>query len=251
MTKVINFSKQNCGGVFHSRSYGFFDMSASFAGRLNIQKPKIRLRLVGIELNPGPLHKNKQTFKRGNRASNFSVKRELSDSTAYSGQQVFRARLTATNSLLSTTITTGVIAQAYTVSAGSITGFTTRFGSTFDEYRILGVKIRIRPLSAATGVSAMWFDEKVTSSPTINEATERTVVLYSNSNASSKTNIDLTWNARDLLDLQYTAIGTTSVVPVTFKIYTDVSNYGAPATVTPVWIVEPVFMVEFRGVKST
>jgi hypothetical protein len=189
--------------------------------------------------------------RKGSKNRSSNVKAQLSDTAAYSGQQVFRAHLTATNSLLSTTITTGVIAQAYTVSAGSITGFTTRFGSTFDEYRILGVKIRIRPLSATSGVSAMWFDEKVTSSPTINEATERTVVLHSNSNASSQTNINMNWHARDLLDLQYTPIGTTSVVPVTFKVYTDVSNYGAPATVTPVWIVEPVFVVEFRGIKST
>jgi len=58
------------------------------------------------------------------------------------------------------------------------------------------------------------------------------------------------WRAKDLLDLQYTAIGTVST-PVTFKTYTDLANYGAPAAVTNLWLLEPDFIMEFRGIKSS
>jgi hypothetical protein len=95
----------------------------------------------------------------------------------------------------------------------------------------------------------MWFDEKSTAVPTANESQERTVKPFANTNAMSKSRAAMKWRARDLLDLQYTAIGS-SVTPVSFKVYTD-ANYGAPIVVTPLWLIEPVYLVEFRGIKST
>jgi hypothetical protein len=149
-----------------------------------------------------------------------------------------------------TTVTTGVLAQSYAVSTAAITSFATRFGTTFDEYRILGVKMRVRPINVASGVSVMFFDEKATGAPTLPNAQERTLSLFPNTNASSQDIITLVWRARDLLDLQYTAIGTV-VQPVTFKGYTDSTNYGAPIAATPIWLVEPEFEFEFRGIAST
>jgi hypothetical protein len=157
--------------------------------------------------------------------------------------------LTGFNSLVSTTVTTGVIANTYQMSTAGIESFAARFGSTFDEYRILGVDVRVRPVNAASGVSTMFFDEKSTSAPTLADAGEKTLSLFPNTNSAQRTQIMMRWRARDLLDLQYTAIGST-VTPVTFKIYTDTANFGAPTTVTPVWLVEPLFHIEFRGIKS-
>jgi hypothetical protein len=157
--------------------------------------------------------------------------------------------LTGFNSLVSTTVTTGVIANTYQMSTAGIESFAARFGSTFDEYRILRVDVRVRPVNAASGVSAMFFDEKSTSAPTLADAGEKTLSLFPNTNSAQRTQIMMRWRARDLLDLQYTAIGA-SATPVTFKIYTDTANFGAPAAVTPVWLVEPLFHFEFRGIKS-
>lgn len=189
--------------------------------------------------------------KRGaNQRGPFSVRAELSDSVAYPGQQVAKLKLQGAAAQLSTTVTTGVIAYAQPISQGAIAGFSTRFGSTFDEYRIVGVDVRLTPLAASTGVSKVWFDEKSTSAPTSNESQERTSNPLANSNANARSVRVFRWRARDLVDLQYTAIGT-SVTPVTFKLYTDNTSWGAPTAVTALWVLEPIFYIEFRGIKST
>jgi hypothetical protein len=151
---------------------------------------------------------------------------------------------------LSTTVTTGVIASYIYVGKGNITGFASRFGSTFDEYRILGADVKITPLSASVGVTKFWWDEKADASPTANEAQERVSTPLANTNASAASSKIMRWRARDLLDLEYTPIGT-DVKPAFFKVYTDTSTWGAPTTVTDLWLIEPRFIVEFRGLKST
>jgi hypothetical protein len=180
----------------------------------------------------------------------FNPRVELSDRPAYRGQQVYRAMLFGTSGILPTTVGTGVINNALGVNTSDITGFATRFGSTFDEYRILGVDCQIRCAAASSGVSFFWFDEKSNASATVNECYERVTLNLPNTNANAKSTAVLKWRARDLLDLQYTAIGTVAT-PVYFKIYTDTANFGAPASVTNLWYVQFRFMVEFRGLKST
>lgn len=189
-----------------------------------------------------------KSSKRGKLSGN--VARELSDGRSFAGQQRTTLRLEGQPILLSTTVTTGVVASVYNISCNSIVGFTTRFGSTFDECRVLSARFRITAVSASTGVTKMWFDEKASASPSANEAQERTSQPFANTNANSKSRNSLTWKARDLLDLQYSPIGSVAT-PAYFKIYTDTTTWGAPATVTPLWLIEPVFTVEFRGIKST
>lgn len=189
----------------------------------------------------------KQKQKRNNM---FSTSRELSDSRAYAGQQVWKMKLPGQVVKLTTTVTTGVISQAITITASDALGFATRFGSTFDECRLIGADIQIRPISAASGVCAFWFDEKSASAPTVNEATERIALRIPASNANGKSVSTMRWRARDLLDLQFSAIGS-AANPVFFKIYTDNANWGSPITATDLFTVEPMLFVEFRGLKST
>jgi len=184
------------------------------------------------------------------RANKFVPRTELGDGPAYAGQQHVRLRLEGTPALLTTTITTGVIASATQINIAGLTGFAARFGSTFDEYRILGADVRVTPVSASSGVSKMWFDEKGSSAPTANEAQERTAVPLANTNAMASSRKTMRWRARDLLDLQYAPIGTGGT-PVTFKVYTDLATWGAPIAATNIWLVEPVYIFEFRGLKST
>lgn len=191
--------------------------------------------------------KRKQVRKRA--AGGAGIRALLSDSPAYPGQVVVKATLPGTSTKLTTTVTTGVIASALQVSSAQLLGFATRFGSTFDEYRIIGVDAVVSPLAATAGVLKCWFDEKSTSAPTANESLERTAisVLLNNAMGTSKS---LRWRARDLLDLQYTAIGS-AVTPVTFKQYTDNANWGSSAVVTDVAVVQFKCHLEFRGLKST
>lgn len=185
-----------------------------------------------------------------NRRNNSSVSRTLSDGPSYAGQFSVKMRLPGAPILLSTVVTTGLIATSQGIATGNITGFSSRFGSTFDEYRILGCDWKIRPVSASTGISVMFFDEKSNATPTVTDASERIGRRLPNTNAGPKSVVQMSWRARDLLDLQYTAIGS-SVTPAYFKVYTDLTNFGAPVAVTPLWLLEPEYIVEFRGIKST
>jgi hypothetical protein len=181
--------------------------------------------------------------------SKIGVGQQLSDGPAYKGQQKVTLKIPGTPTLLTTTVTTGVIASAIPVSTGSTIGFSTRFGSTFDEYRILACDWVVRPVAASTGVSVMFIDEKSSSVPTANEATERIGERIPNTNGANNSKV-LRWVARDLIDLQYTAIGTAA--PAAYlKVYTDSFTWGAPVVATALWIIEPMFTIEFRGLKSS
>lgn len=175
----------------------------------------------------------------------------LPDSNSYAGQQVARLRLDGVPQLLSTTTGTGVINDVYQVEVNQILAFATRFGNTFDEYRILGADIKVTCTASSTGISKFWFDEKSPNTPTVNESQERTVVALPNNSSNSKACRTFRWRARDLLDLQFSPIGALTVNPVTFKIYTNNANYGSPTTVTSLWVVESVLIVEFRGINSS
>lgn len=177
------------------------------------------------------------------------MRSELSDSPAYAGQVVVKIKLPSSATKLTTTVTTGVVASAIQVSSAQLLGFATRFGSTFDEYRIVGINARVIPLGPNAGIMKCWFDEKSTSAPTANESLEKTAVSVSLNNAHSSSRLQI-WRARDLLDLQFTAIGS-AVTPVTFKQYTDNAFWGSSVAVTDVATVQFDCLVEFRGVKST
>ncbi len=156
-----------------------------------------------------------------------------------------------TAQLLSTIVTTGQIAQPILIQPQTLVDdWVARFQSTFDEYRVVRAVIRIRPVSSSSGVTKFWFDEKTTSAPTQTQSYERYTMTVVNNNANSRGVIVMTWVPHDLLDLQFTAI-TTAVTPVTFKVYTDNAAYGSPITATPLWLIEPMLTVEFRGLKST
>jgi len=193
----------------------------------------------------------RQSSKKGSRKrGQFTPRVELSDGSAYSGQQKVVLRLEGTPSLLSTTVATGVIANAIGIDSTQITGFAARFGATFDEYRVLGADFKITPVSASTGVSKFFFDEKASGNPTANEAQERNSVPLANTNAMASSRRTMRWRAKDLLDLQYIATNSTATVAY-FKTYTNSATWGAPTAVTALWLVEPTLICEFRGIKST
>jgi len=195
----------------------------------------------------------KRMTHRSNRSRSlggFSVRRETSDGPAYAGQVSWRVRIPASTTKLTTTVTSGIVAQAVSIQASDILGFNARFQSTFDEYRIVGADVEIIPLAVSSGSMNFWFDEKSTATPTQNEAVERTCVHLPINSSDSRSHRFMRWRARDLLDLQYTAIGTLTVKPVTFKAYTDNTLFGASIIATDVYLVKPVLLFEFRGLQS-
>jgi hypothetical protein len=192
---------------------------------------------------------NKKASRVPSKRSQMSIARTLSDGPAYAGQQKVILRLPSTSGLFSTAATTGIIALTSPLGTAAIAGFTTRFASTFDEYRILGIAIKIRAVAQSTGITNFFLDEKNPSAPTSLDAQERIALRLPNSNANSASFKTMMWRARDLLDLEYSTI-TTATTPVFFKVYTDAPTFGSPIVATPLFIVEYDYTVEFRGLKS-
>jgi hypothetical protein len=187
--------------------------------------------------------------KRGG-ARKSRVSALLSDGPAYAQQPTIRISLPCNLGILNTTVTTGVVAQSSVISSSSVQGFATRFGSTFDEYRIVGADVEIRALtSGASGVSRHFFDEKSSAAPSLADGEERLGTTLPNASSNPASVRTMRWRARDLLDLEYTAIGT-ATTPVYFKTYTDTANFGSPTTVTPLWLGTALIHFEFRGLKA-
>jgi hypothetical protein len=191
---------------------------------------------------------NKSRARRGSKIPR-RVQATLGDGPAYSGQQRATLRLTGESTILSTTVTTGVIAQSLAIDKTAIGDFATRFASTFDEYRVLKASIKIRPLAVSTGVTRFFFDEKTSSTPSATQAAERVGQTLANNSAAHASTRSMSWRARDLGDLAYQSIGG-STATVWLKVYTDTANFGAPIAVTPLWLIEYNITFEFRGLKT-
>jgi len=167
---------------------------------------------------------------------------------SYPRQVVWDVWLPGTPTKATTTVTTGVIAFTQSVSRNQITAFTTRFQSTFVEYRIVMARFRIRLFSSTNpGVLQVFIDEKITVNPTLVEAQERATLILSAS-ATDRTP-ELLWTCADPLDLQYQVI-TAVTQPATFKVYTDNANFGSSIVATDYFEVEPEFRVQFRGLQG-
>jgi hypothetical protein len=153
MTKVINFSKQNCERVDHvSRSFGFSGLCSSFARRQNIQRPKVSLRLVGIELNPGPLHKklkNNNAVKTANKISATGPAQIMSNIT-FGHKYRFRS----TSGSVTAITPTSLLCAAGTI--GTVTNTTVT--SFFSSVRVTRVQIwaPVASQGAVATCSVLW-----------------------------------------------------------------------------------------------
>lgn len=164
---------------------------------------------------------------------------------AFPGQVVKMMKFEGVPVLLTTTVTTGVIANIYPITVGSIANFATRVGTLFEEYRVVRVKFSVKNFSAANpGLYVHWIDEKQNTAPTLAEAQQKSSKTFSCSSPSPHT---LTWKASDPLDLQYIDIGTINTVLATYKIYTDSANFGANPVATAYAQITAELYVQFRG----
>lgn len=147
-----------------------------------------------------------------------------------------------------TTVTTGVIATAYGINTSQIQAFATRFGSTFDEFRIVQANMTLSLFSSTNaGLILTFIDENSTAAPSIAEARERTQKTISASAVDR--NLTLTWIAADPADLLYTPIAN-SFTPATFKVYTDNANFGSSIVATDYFEITCQFRVQFRGLQG-
>jgi len=174
---------------------------------------------------------------------------ELQLIKSYPNQICWQVKLPATPIKLTTTVTTGLIANALNVNILGINNFASRFGATFVEYRIIKANFAVKFFSSTNpGIIQFWMDEKVTSAPTSTEALER-YVLSSPAAAVDRPRA-LEWICSDPLDLQYQPIGTT-YTPATFKSFTNNTNFGSSIVATDYCEILPHFLFQFRGLQGS
>jgi hypothetical protein len=183
------------------------------------------------------------------RFHNREVLLELQLIRTYPKQVVLEAWIPATPIKLTTTVTTGLIANASSVSSAFVSNFATRFGSTFVEYRFIRAKWKLRFFSSNNpGVVHFWVDDKSNAAPTLNEALQRATTVCSAADIGGKS--VQKWVCADPLDLQYIAIGAAAVNVTTFKSYTNFTNFGSSIVATDYLEIEPEFQVQFRGLQT-
>jgi hypothetical protein len=167
---------------------------------------------------------------------------------SYPKQVVWQSWLPAAPRKLTTTVTTGLIADAYVVSFGIPTNFATRFGSTWVEARVVKARFSVRMFSSTnTGVLRFWYDEKLASAPTLAEAQERAILSINASDITSRPQAQ--WVCTDIGDLGYLSIGSPAT-KVTFKSYTDNANFGSSIVALDYCEIIPEVLVQFRGLQG-
>lgn len=178
------------------------------------------------------------------------AKLPLYEGPAYRGQYRTTFRIPGVPLQVSTGATAAIQA-VYGVgnfNIGNIYNWSARFENTFDEYRILGCDMKVTPVTpSTTGLSCFWWDEKSSSIPTGPDASARVVTHIQHNNTHNA--ITVSWRARDLLDLQYTA-ASVDVLPCYFKIFTNTTVFGTTAVNSLLFVLTPVFIVELRGLQT-
>lgn len=174
----------------------------------------------------------------------FSLYRNV---PSYPGQVVESFTIGLSPVVVSTTVGTGIIAYALPIGTGAISAFNTRFAGLFEEYRIVKVVVKFNPFSQSNpGLMTHWFDEKNSNSPTNAEANRVSLKSFSacRTNPSS-----ISWKAVDPVDLQYTDVSVTTVIPTTYKLYTDAVSFGSSAIATAYGQVTAKVWIQFRGLQ--
>ncbi len=148
----------------------------------------------------------------------------------------------------SITVTAGAAAVSTAINTALVPNFSTRFGATFVEYRIIGYRGRFRTgvqsTSTSAGLLAVYLDEKSGSTPTASSALEHVRLELNIGQITSDKIYEIDWVANDLTDLDWTPIGT-SVNPVWVKYYTDSANFAAGGN--SIVLATGAMRIQFRG----
>jgi len=170
----------------------------------------------------------------------------VGDAKSFSNQLITRMVLPGTPQQLFPSVS-GIIQLSGYMGTGDITTFASRFGGTFQQYRILGVDCKVLALGGFNGASVMWFDEFSSAVPTFANASIRNSWLVPNTSNNPQSNRVFKWRARNLEDLAYTAIGSV-YNPVYFKVYTDNTTYSTDLSMGhAIWLLQPWYIIEFKS----
>jgi len=147
-----------------------------------------------------------------------------------------------------TAIASGAVAAVIPIDLTGIANFATRFGNTFKEYCVVGARFEIRcqgPIASQQGFFTATIDEKSSSVPTGNVTDQARLDVLISTTESPNTHV-VEWKPIDYLDLEWTAIGTTST-PAWLKLYASNAYTFTGAATTANIVVTGALSLEFRG----
>ncbi len=198
--------------------------------------------------NPTTKNGRKQTrpfpIQHPNRIDNGLIMRP-----AYTGQPCFATKIMSDPIKLTTTVTTGQIANTTTITNALITNFATRFAGMWDEYRIIKCRAIVVCFSSTNpGQMNHWFDEPSTAgaAPAIADARKNRCLRFNASDTGKPHQMTLTPHDPTLQQWNDTAVGLTIGV---YKMYTDNANYGSSIVATDYCTVQFDLTIQFRGFK--
>lgn len=165
--------------------------------------------------------------------------------TEFAGQPACVLKMLSESNLLTTTVTTGVIAASSGINPGGILNFATRFAG-FNEYRIIKARLIVRFFSVTnSGVLSIWSASNLDSAAPSSSDAEQAKALRVNFSANTK-EINFDYVPHDPLEQSWTQMGT-GFTCGHFKLYTDAANWGAPIAVTTIGNYQWEATVQLRG----
>ncbi len=148
---------------------------------------------------------------------------------------------------ITTTVTTGVIAQATAIQAALMPNFASRF-VLFDEYLIESFKLQVDTCSSnLSGLLNFWFEPNTASNatPTATDAKQnRTLTFAAGSNQKTHT---LFFNPRNSATQIWNPITTTNTPIGYLKVYTNTVDYAASTVATDYAVLTGVMRIALRG----
>ena len=165
-------------------------------------------------------------------------------------QVISPQKLQGPSQIVATQAVTALLDTAYIApSLNSLTSASSWKG-LFDEYRILGIKFIIEPVTLANGVTKFVMDDEDTTSPSSSWMNSRIGTILCNNSSYSKSHAVLKYRCQDIDDLQWKSTASEATyTPMALKMYTSLSGYGSP-TSTNLWWITYILDVEFRGIGA-
>lgn len=162
----------------------------------------------------------------------------------YQGQPVTVLKIPCSPILLSTIVTTGVIAQLTTLYAGLVPNFAARF-LAFEQFRIVKAKAKISNFSVTNpGFINQWFDSDNSGTPTTSQAENSLARRFAASRPGPHV---LDYVPHDPAEQGWSLVSAASGIIGYHKVYTDNANYGSSIVATPYSLLDLELTIQFRG----
>ncbi len=195
------------------------------------------------------MNKSKQSNRNNKRSAQTKRSTQLTVpwTPAVQGSNLISMDIEAYFGKLTTTVSSGVVANSYAIEAARMDNFSTRFQG-FDEYRIESVLIRINCCSSAvTGLMNIWVEPNIAASatPTAGDAKANKTLTFANG-ANQKTHT-IVYNPKNSVTQDWNDINQPNEPIGYLKAFTNNSDFGSPVTAIDVAVVTGVFRVWFRG----